>query len=1456
MAALTNTQISVTYVGLLKTTGSTVLSSTAQQITDGSGNNSILYLSTAGVGIGGAAASGKELDVTGNVLVTGDLIVDNIKIDGNTISAESGVVTLSNGAIATTQSQNDNSTKIATTAYVDTAIDGVDTLAEILAIGNTTGATKISVNNTSSGIDFIDDAKARFGTGNDAEIYGSSDHLYIDQNTADKDIILRSDDGSGGITEYYRLDGSSAVNIFSKNILYGRTSTLGSNANKEIQIYDGTSSAINIAGGDYDYSWVAHSGGTFKLLTGSTELLEFGSSIGTSTETSALMISSGNLVSKRTLGSNAFNSTAFVDGSGTANDVVMWSDSNTLTDAPIAISSNDATFAGNVALGDNKELIFGAATDYKIYHNSTTNVNHISSLIDRQLSLNANNIFLTNQANDSTFLQLSSTAATFGVNVLINKASNPTSLQIGSSLADDPFIVFQTDGNTMSMGIDRSDSNKFVISDNATLGTNNRFTIDTSGDATFAGSVTTGTGLKLYTDGSGNGIIYNLGQDKDLYFVGDDGGTGINALVFDMSEGGNATFAGNVGINNLTNSDYDADADNLVLGATSGNTGITIRSGSSAGNYGSIYFADGTSGTALKAGYIRYEQNTSKMTIGINAVEKIAIALNGDTTFAGTITSGAITTSGLLRNTLAINQSSLPNAPSEHVITLNPPTTTNYYGGGISWSEGSNTAASLGVYDAGTGGALGFYIATGNNTTLTQALTIDNSQNVGIGSTNVDSKFKVELNPSGTVLAGLRIGYNSSSANYFDGDTQYFRNGAGTTERMRITSGGDLCVGVTTAQGKIHMHNSGTSYLHISNDTTGSGSGSGTDIGVFTGQSDLQINNREAASVIISTSDTPRLTIDSSGNSTFAKQVIIQDNTSQPLSGLFEGTLVVQGSTDEDPIIAVTDVNTASAAAAVFHQSATSPSFPAFVINAASNGNAQPLISARTNVNNTSGLAGTEVFAVDGGGNATFAGNVIIHNSSNAPYIDFVESGATTDSKARITMDQVNTDNASLIFSTEGSGNLSERMRIDPAGVLQIGITASQSQARLNVRENGSGIEFGHTNTSNYFYGTLGSFGSSGVPFISFSCMNEHNANTWTTQGLAGNIINGDSLGNLLFQQVTALNTTGQTPVERMRITSAGRLLIGVTSNVENGLVQVHGDKNLVSGIPQGLLQVSDTDSQAQGVGGGINFTGKYLDNGTHTSFGSIESYKENGTSGNYGASMLFKTRENGGNQTEKIRITSTGLISFNGSGQTLNMNIPGSQRQQLELSGGLSNEFNFNNSSNTGSDTISFSDPDGDNAGKISYSHNTDSLAFITNSSERITIDSSGQVGISATTPISQLDVSGNINQRHSASTTNNGAFKNIQNLGVAGWLDQTASAGRIKVYGYENGNVNVSYCEYYVIRSSTGYHIQQIGTRLDVGNTNGHIEVQVSGNFLQVRNVAQSSLGIVRVVFSGMKN
>jgi len=58
------------------------------------------------------------------------------------------------------------------------------------------------------------------------------------------------------------------------------------------------------------------------------------------------------------------------------------------------------------------------------------------------------------------------------------------------------------------------------------------------------------------------------------------------------------------------------------------------------------------------------------------------------------------------------------------------------------------------------------------------------------------------------------------------------------------------------------------------------------------------------------------------------------------------------------------------------------------------------------------------------------SGNLTIDNSSNAPYIDFVENADTTDSKARIAMDQIDGSNGQLLFYNEISGTLGERLRI------------------------------------------------------------------------------------------------------------------------------------------------------------------------------------------------------------------------------------------------------------------------------------------------------------------------------------------------------------------------------------------------------------------------------------------
>ena len=92
-----------------------------------------------------------------------------------------------------------------------------------------------------------------------------------------------------------------------------------------------------------------------------------------------------------------------------------------------------ATFAGNVALGDGKLLKLGASDDYQIYHNSTTNVNHIFSNLDRQLSLNAGIIQLTNQANNSTYLKLDSTEAIFANKASFNTNQSPAAkIQAGA----------------------------------------------------------------------------------------------------------------------------------------------------------------------------------------------------------------------------------------------------------------------------------------------------------------------------------------------------------------------------------------------------------------------------------------------------------------------------------------------------------------------------------------------------------------------------------------------------------------------------------------------------------------------------------------------------------------------------------------------------------------------------------------------------------------------------------------------------------------------------------------------------------------------------------------------------------------------------------------------------------------------------------------------------------------
>ena len=336
---------------------------------------------------------------------------------------------------------------MATTAYVDSAIGDNDTLAEILANGNTTGGTDISV---SAGDDILltDTSELKLGTdadfkikhtGTEANIHNYTGNLYITNDSTDGDIIFENDNGSGGVTSYITLDGSHNKIIAHKNLHFDDNVKIefGNYANPDLEIYHDaansyidtstgsllirntndnyhviiqsdnggggvadyfrakgdtgeailyhygnekfktTSTGVTVTGGasftdnidingnnkhirfvDTNENWQIKAGdgaNNFKIhsqslaadyLTleggGQLNLGEYGSGSFTGTATYRLAVDSSGDVIEIPIGGGA------VDGSGTANTVTMWSDTDTITDAPITISGNDATFSGNI----------------------------------------------------------------------------------------------------------------------------------------------------------------------------------------------------------------------------------------------------------------------------------------------------------------------------------------------------------------------------------------------------------------------------------------------------------------------------------------------------------------------------------------------------------------------------------------------------------------------------------------------------------------------------------------------------------------------------------------------------------------------------------------------------------------------------------------------------------------------------------------------------------------------------------------------------------------------------------------------------------------------------------------------------------------------------------------------------------------------------------------------------
>ena len=200
------------------------------------GETTVTALTIAKTGISAPNLSGTN---TGDQILPTDFVS---KANGGTFD---GLVS----GIAPTSDLN-----FATKKYVDDNIPTITTpaLSAVLAVGNTSGANDLLI---------ADDQKLLLGDDSDFEIFkfGAGDNfirsntgdLYLQVEEDDHNMIFQGDDGSGGKTTYFFMDGGEKRTKFLQNLEIVDSAKLEIGSDQDLEIYhDGTNSHIINTTGD------------------------------------------------------------------------------------------------------------------------------------------------------------------------------------------------------------------------------------------------------------------------------------------------------------------------------------------------------------------------------------------------------------------------------------------------------------------------------------------------------------------------------------------------------------------------------------------------------------------------------------------------------------------------------------------------------------------------------------------------------------------------------------------------------------------------------------------------------------------------------------------------------------------------------------------------------------------------------------------------------------------------------------------------------------------------------------------------------------------------------------------------------------------------------------------------------------------------------------------------------
>ena len=495
--------------------------------------------------------------------------------------------------------------------------------------GDGSSLTGISSVGGATGVDFNDNVKARFGTGNDFQfqhdgtnsyIHNYTGDLYIQNGGDDKDIILRSDDGSGGMTAYITLDGSeSNISIVKHTVHPDDIYTAWGNANDFYVKHNGTNTEIiNSTGnilisnyqddGDIVFASDDGSGGlaTYMYLDGGNTRVQFNKSarfvdsatltLGTSDDLQIYHDGTDSHI-RNTQDSGDF----IIRQSVNDKDLIFQCDDGSGGDTAYLTldgSQGFTTVQKDMQFADNIGAKFGAGNDLRIDHDGSN-----SSIVN-----NTGNLTIKNNTDDGDIV-FQSDDGSGGVTTYFTIDGGDTEVIFSKNIVclDNVKAKFGG-GNDLEIYHDGSNS---YISDSGTgvlyIRSGGSTSVTVNGvNTTFAGDITVGDDIFIADSGiinlgSGNDMILfhdgadaiirnntghtyfdNLASDKDIYFRGSDAGSTITALTLDMSDLGTAIFNNGIIMPNYLYHTGDTDtyigysAANTFLVVTGGGTRMTV----------------------------------------------------------------------------------------------------------------------------------------------------------------------------------------------------------------------------------------------------------------------------------------------------------------------------------------------------------------------------------------------------------------------------------------------------------------------------------------------------------------------------------------------------------------------------------------------------------------------------------------------------------------------------------------------------------------------------------------------------------------------------------------------------------------------------------------------------------------------------------------------------------------